>query len=250
MLNNSKTQYKVLYRNPKPESINVMESVPKVTAYLILLAIFFGILKLFVFFEVFLGIPIFQFVDASEIILYAPSEIMGSMLQYCMFVSFLYYSRTKNPHHSVVKWSMIFFLVITFAFGYLEISACFNFYPPEFSNMITEGRTIPFISFLLIWSLLYRGKVYISNSIILTFPFFIMFWISIWESSIKSRFLKSAENSKIIRIKSGNGALYKTGGNLKYLGKTAKYWYVFDSKLSIVRVIKDEEVTVSEFSLP
>jgi len=248
-MRNNKTIYKTLNRPfVKNEDFDFLENVPKITAYLLLLAIFFGILKLYVFFEVFLGVPIFQFIDASEIVLYAPSQIIGSLLLYCLLVSIIYSRRQKLFNQKLYNWFLVLFGIIAVGFGLLELYSSFNFYPPNFSSHVNEGRSIPVTIFIGVAVVLMNRNIAIPKPMMLIFPFILIFWISVSESSLIARFLKSKENVKIIKIRLTNGTYYKTGGDIKYLGRTAKYWYLYDHKRDIVRIIKDENVSLSEFA--
>lgn len=222
---------------------STLEYIPQFSAYLIILSLVYSVLKLHILFQVFLEIPIFQLIEASELILFAPSNLIENII---LFTGVLYSSgiiTDPTSHHNkfFVGLATIMICMLYYQYmapihsyansgslGILAISTCFRF-------------VIPFFTLVFIYSSRLR-KV---NLLIL--PILFIIYEAHVESFLHYNFDIKGDTVIPAKIKLNDSTVIRSTKTFKLIDRTNNFWFFYDVKKRTTRIIRDSDVQVSEF---
>lgn len=259
MLQQESTKYRIINRNTtnnnSTTSVDFFELIPKLTGYIALISLIYGIIKLQFYYGVLFKIPIFQYLDISEIILISPLSLISSLLHYfTIIVGTLYFLGTFGSRKIWKKSRKIYLIIILAIFGTTHyvvsngiLTIQFPLYKWYEALFVTLGHLAPMFAFVISGFFIDYFEVVKKYSLIMPFVFIV--WLAFSESYATYYLLTNTERAINAKLKLKDGKTLKSNKDFKYIGRTNKYWFFLLTKTGNVRAIKDEDVEVSEFNM-
>lgn len=228
-----------------------LSNIAALISFSLLIAIIFALVRLHFYYQVLLHVPIFQYIDASELVLMTPATgiIWFFYLGSNALAGFL---RKSNEFSHLQKW---IFQLIILSFGLLYLYISYMNDP-----IIREVIKWPwhykywyiFFTALILFIIAFNHKdnegpaFFRRNKFIL--PLFLTIWYALFEGWANYEVLTTSKKLNNIIVKTKSGVI-KTDSNTINAGRTKGYWFFYNRKTQITRVIKVDDIEIVDFKL-
>ena len=232
------------------ENENHLGKIPelaKLTTYSIFIAILFGVIQVHLYYHIFLHIPIFNYIETSEVILLSGSTGVSLMI-YFLGVNLPVYFIQQNSLNRFQKISTVL-ISYTLAGLYFWLAFRNDAIIREFTLLPIRNWWI--IGFLLIFLLAFNTQLestkrFMSKHKIYQ-PILLAVWMGLFTGYSNFSSLTNSNQNTKLSLKLKSGSVIKTSDNLIYAGRIQNYWFFYNRKTAYTRVFKNDDVDIADF---
>ena len=228
-------------------SIFNISKITEYTTYILIVGLIYSIAKMYFYYILLLHIPIFQYLDTSELILSFPTAIF-----LILYVGPIFAANYvgKSPRFNTEE--KILFIFILYAFVIFLIVVAKNNDPvvPQFWLLpikYWEYGIIPFLFCMYVMLKSARkGNSFFKNNIFIGILVFAL-WYGIFESFANYAVLTDNVKHTHLVMKLKSGEKIKIGDKLVYAGRTKAYWFLYNRKTQFIRVLANDDISIIDF---
>ena len=221
-----------------------LSNAAQLASFAISLGALFALLRNYIYYVLFLHIPIFQYLDLSDIILIAPTAIFWSV--YFGAIDAVNAISNSQKFNSSEK---IFYGLTLYAFaGYLTWLGFHN------EPAVEQGLKFLFRYWWLIIVLViyvairlkankndfFKRNRYVAACVL-------TIWYAIFDSWANYSVLVNPSRHIHFVMKMKNGKKLIVDKDLIYVGRSKSYWFLYNPKTAFVRAIKNDDVEITDF---
>jgi hypothetical protein len=224
--------------------------ITEITAFALFVAILFALVRLHFYYVLLLHIPIFQYLDVSEIVLMTPTTGI-TWFVYLACINIVP-KLQKNEEFTLLQKIIFSLILYALATTYVWMSYRNDSIMREVLLMpFHKGRWWWYFSLviLVVIPFLYpdkEGPKFFKKHIYIL-PLIITIWYGIYESWANYELVKEANVTAVIRIKTKTHGIINLGQNLVNAGRTKDYWFIYNRKTKFTRVIKVDDIDTVDF---
>jgi hypothetical protein len=224
-----------------------LKNIAELASSLIIAIIAFTAVKLTVYYGLFLHIPIFQYLEAGDLVIMAPTAIVW-ILYYVAINSAFFISERKLFSVPVRMFYSIFLYSLAITVYVLGIRN-----EPLFSNALWT----PFKHwwFWLYFILYVAGRMHAKSKgedFMSKFPLVGILLLTLYTAMFDSWMSYESMVHPITReemsIKLTDGERFKTTEKLLFAGRTKDYWFFYNRTNGYTRALKNEDVELTDFN--
>ncbi|MEO7214412.1 hypothetical protein [Mucilaginibacter sp.] len=234
--------------NPDNKFTLNLSNAAELTSFAIALAALFSIIRNYVYYVLLLHVPIFQYLDLSDIVLIAPSGIF-----WALYISAMEAVNFIASNEKFSKGEKIFYPVLLYvSIGLLTWIGYYN------EPIIEQGMKFLFrnwwLALPLVLYVVIRMKAIDSNK-----DFFkknryaaaciLTVWYATFDSYSNYSVLTESSRHLHFVMKMKNGVVVKVNNDIIYAGRTSNYWFLYNNKTNFVRAIKNDDVEIIDFDV-
>ncbi len=225
-----------------------LKDTAELTAAAIALAIIFSLTRNYLYYVVFLHVPIFQYCDVGEIILLAPTVIW-----WVLYFSSMKVAQELQESSNLENWERLTYPWLFYVFCILLVVLAYK-NEPIISVILSITFFIKhwwFIPLLVAYILVMmkaknRGKNYFRKNPLLAILLAAV-WYAIFDSWASYDLLKKNQGHSHQVILTKDGKKIKLNNDLVYAGRTSNYWFIYNPKTNFTRAIKADEFQLVDF---
>lgn len=231
----------------KDKYIN-LSNIAALVSFSLLIAVAFALIRCHFYFQVLLHVPIFQFVDASELVLMTA----GSAVTWTFYLganSLAGFIRKGNDFNSFQKWVFQLFL-LSFGLFYVWINYMND---PIIREVVRWPLNYWYIFFpllaLLIIAYLYPNNdmpVFLKNNRFIL-PLVLTIWYALFEGWANYEVIIKSKHTNNISVQTKSFGIIKTDSVIVNAGRTKNYWFFYNRTTHLTRVIKTEDIELIDF---
>jgi len=228
----------------KSDDLNLLAFVPQFSAFILSLTVVYAIVWLHTFYELGFHIPIFQFIDVSEIFFFAPGALFANLFILLGLTVISYILKNKSVTKSL-KIAIILFVCLLMAISmFIEIEN-----DPRITSRFYEPSYFSLQGILILYFLLSRIESFnsLAKKIKYVLPFLLMIGLALIDSYRQYMYYDKSKVSLAVKLKLKDNSVINRQSQLFFIGRTKNYWFFYNPKLKITRAVKDEDVKTSEF---
>jgi len=229
------------------EALFKIGSVAEATTFVLVIGFIYGILRSYLYYNILLHVPIFQYLDVTEILLSFPTVFYLTMYALPMFIA-VYITRSNT----IPNREKLFYAVALIAFALIIIRITGNNDP-----IIAAYYTLPhkykyFYYPPLLWFVYVvfmgarKNDSFFKNNFLIGIIMFSV-WYGGFESFANYQILLGEGTHLNYRLKFKDGKLLHTDKKTLYAGRTKNYWFFYDKQTKYVRAIKNDDVVTVDF---
>ncbi len=232
---------------PNEITFNKIPEIAKLGAYIIFLSVLLGLIEAEFYYQLLLHIPIFQYMDASEVVLFSPGTGITLLIYYLGIFLLGYFAKEHT-----LNW---FTKSVTLA---ITISLTIVFFKIAYNNdqVIKEMTRLPLNHWWYIIAIVILVVAYgeflpgvkdftIKHSQFK--PILIAFWYGLVVAYLNYYVLTESQTILKVNVKLKSGVKFSTSKNLIFAGKTKNYWFFYNRKSKFTRILKEEEISTADF---
>jgi len=228
-------------------------NIPHVLTFGLFLAILFEVIKADLYYEMLLHISIFQYMDVSEIaLLSAETGVVWVLYLGPFFILIFLWNHNKPP--KFIK-AIIYSLLLAFQL-LIMLTAYKN--NPLFAAKIDNpfGTYWAIIGWLIFIPTTMLGSYFfnliitrkLDNKIaVLIISLVLVVGIATFECFMNYSLVTGNYKLNDVKIKFNSGVVLETNNITVSIGRTKNYWFFYNRKTKIVRVIKNDSVNIVDF---
>jgi hypothetical protein len=235
--------------NEKDKYLN-LSNITSIVSFSLLIGIVFVLVRFHFYYQVLLHVPIFQFVDASELLLMAPASAI-IWIFYLGSMELGKFIRRSDDFTKFQKW--VFQLTLV-AFGWFYV----------WINYLNDPIVRQFIkwpwhyAYWYIWFpilMLFvvafssqdpQGPVFFKkNRFIL--PLVLTVWYGLFEGWANYEVVKKSKHTNAMTVKTKMFGVIRTDSVIINAGNTRNYWFYYNRNTHITTAIKKDDIEITEF---
>jgi hypothetical protein len=228
----------------KFDDLNLLVFIPQFSAFILSLTVVYAMVWLHAFYELGFHIPIFQFIDISEIFFFAPGAVLANLFILLGFTVIAYIIKNKSLTKSlkVAVIVIVFLSMITSMF--IEIGN-----DPRITSEFYEPSYFSLWGILILYMFLSRIESFNSlvKKIKYVLPFLLIIGLALIDAYRQYIYYDKSKVNLTVKLKLKDNSTINKKSQLFFIGRTKNYWFFYNPKLKITRTIKDEDVKTSEF---
>lgn len=230
---------------------NHLTNIPelaKLVTYAVFIAILFGVIQVHLYYHVFLHIPIFQYIETSEVILLSGSTGV-SLIIYYLGISLPVYLNNQNELNTFQKISTVL-ISYTLAGLYFWLAYRNDAIIREFTILPMKHWWV--IGFLVIFLIAFNTQLDTTKRFVnrhrIYQPILLAVWMGLFTGySHYSALTNSKHNVKLI-IKLKSGSTINTNKNIIFAGRIQNFWFIYNRESKYTRIINNEDVDVVDIN--
>jgi len=225
--------------------INIAE-ISKYTTFILIIGFTYSISRTYFYYVLSLHVPVFQYLDVSDILLNFPSQFFFLIQASLLLFAYKIVSSTLFIKPIAIFYCFIvllFMLVISMIVG-INDEIIAKIIRVLFHNWILDI----FLVFILF--VFWKGREALFP-ILRKYSFFIILAFTVGCSIIDSTanyyiLVEKRQNLSLV-LKLKDGSITFTTPTIEYAGRTKNYWFFYNQKTGYVRVIKNDDVSLADF---
>jgi hypothetical protein len=233
----------------KDKYIN-LSNIASLASYSLLMGVTFALLHYHFYFQVLLHVPIFQFIDASELLLIT-AQAGIPWIFFIGAISLVNFLKRNNDFTVLQKW-VFQLLILSLSILYLGI----NFLNDPIIREVIEWPShykywyiYTFVLIVFVIAYVYpnpTGPIFFQkNKFIL--PLIITIWYALYGGWINYEVVTKSDHTNNIVIQTKSFGTIKTDSVIINAGRTKNYWFYYNRKTHVTRVIKIEDIEFTDF---
>jgi hypothetical protein len=210
------------------------------------LGISFSIIRNYLYYVLYLHVPIFQYLSLSDIVLIAPSGIF-----WAIYFSSMDTVNTLAKSNQFLPIEKLFYALLLYTFAGLLTYIGFHNEPivEQSLKVIIRHPWYLIILVLYVGIRMYSQK---KNSDFFsknryTAAFILCIWYASFDSYASYSVLTNPSRHLHLIMKTKKGDRIDVKKDLVYAGRTNDYWFLYNAKTKYVRVIKNDDIDVIDF---
>lgn len=227
-----------------------LSNIASLVSFSLFISVIFSLLRYHFYFQVLLHIPIFQLIDASELVLMTA----GTGITWIFYLganSLAAFIRKRDDFTLFQKW-VFQLIILSIGLLYLWINY-FN------DPIIREFIKLPwhykywyiFFPTLILFIVAYTypdsdGPIFFKkNRLIL--PLLLTLWYALFEGWANYEVITKSKNTNNMTVQTKSFGLIKTDSIIVNAGRTKNYWFYYNRNTHVTRVIKTDDIDFVDF---
>lgn len=237
--------------NDKDKYVN-LSNIGSIVTFLLLIAVTFALVRYHFYFQVFLHIPIFQFIDASELALITA----GTGIKLLFYLGALFLPTFLLGEKDFNNFQKISFTLIIYALGGLYV--WINYLgDPVFREFFRSPFRYPYLGVFLPVVILFIVAYFYPNFSMPVFlrknrlilPIIFALWYAFFESWAAYQVVLKSKHTQNIILQTKSFGIIKTDSIIVDAGRTKNYWFFYNRNTGLTRVIKTEDIEFVDFDM-
>ena len=233
--------------HPKVEKFTLsLSNAAELASFALALGITFSIIRNYLYYVLYLHVPIFQYLSLSDVVLIAPSGIFWAI-----------YYPSIDAANMVAKslqftlWQKLFFGLALYVFAGWLTWLGFHNEPIVEQALKIVFRHPWYIALIILYVCIMMHAQKSNNDFFnknrYTAALILCIWYAAFDSHASYSVLTNSSRHIHIVMKMRNNSKIDIDNNVIYAGRTNDYWFLYDSKTKFVRVLKNEDIEVADF---
>ena len=228
-----------------------LSNIGSIISFLLLIAVCFAIVRYHFYFQVFLHIPIFQFIDASELVLITAT----AGIKWIFYLGAVFLPIFILKEKGFTNLQKLFFSIIVLTLGVFYVRTNY-LNDPVFRESLRLAKSWEylrmFLPLLILFIIAYYYKTingpefFKKNKFII--PLIFTFWYGFFESWVNYKMVKKSNYIENVVLHIKTGEIIKTDSVIVNAGRTKEYWFFYNRNLKTTRIIKTENIDFIQFN--
>jgi hypothetical protein len=227
-----------------------LSNIASLISFSLFIAVIFSLLRYHFYFQVLLHVPIFQFIDASELVLMTA----GTGITWIFYLganSLANFIRKEDDFTGFQKW-VFQLIILSIGLLYLWINY-FN------DPIIREFIKWPwhykywhiYFTTLILFVIAYsykgsKGQIFFEKNKLII-PLLLTLWYALFEGWANYEVVTKSEHTNNITVQTKSMGVIKTDSIIVNAGRTKSYWFFYNRNTHITRAIKTEDIEFVDF---
>jgi len=216
----------------------------KLLTYSVFIAILFGVIHVHLYYYVLLHIPIFEYIETSEIILLSGSTGVSLVI---------YYIGINLPSYFINQTDLNKFQKATTVILSMTISGLYFWFAYRNDPIIREMVMLPLrywwlLIFLIVFLMAFNHEIESTKKFMskhrIYQPILLAIWWGLFIGYAHYNTLLTGKNNLKFTIKLKSGKQIKTTKHIVYAGRIQNFWFIYNRETKTTRIIKNDEVDV------
>jgi|GEM_PF-2278288 len=234
-------------QDPKVEKFTLtLSNAAELASFALALGLTFSIIRNYLYYVLYLHVPVFQYLSLSDVVLIAPSGIF-----WAIYYSSIDAANVVTKSLQFTLWQKLFFGLALYVFAGWLIWIGFHNEPIVEQSLKIVFRYPWYIALIVLYvSIMIHAQKSNSNFFSknrYTAAFILCIWYAAFDSYASYSVLTNPSRHIHLVMKTKNNNKVDINQNVIYAGRTNDYWFLYDSKTKFVRVLKNEDVEVVDF---
>jgi len=230
------------------DNLSKIPEIAKLISYVLFLSILLGVVEAEIYFQLFLHIPIFQYMDATEVVLFSPGTGVTLLVYYLGIVVAGYFLKEPNLYWFTKLVAILATLVVWGLFFKIAYNN-----DPVIHEMIVLPLHYWWYLILVVFFTFAFGEYFPGTKQFIDKhkqfrPILLTFWYGLVVGYLNYYVLIENHRNVNVIVKLKSGIQVSTNNKLIYAGRTKNYWFFYDRQSKFTRVIKDEDVRIADFN--
>ncbi|NCD69518.1 hypothetical protein [Mucilaginibacter agri] len=212
----------------------------------------FAVVKLFIFYQLFLHVPIFQYTDVIDVIAMAPTAVFWAIFMGSIEAGMFVFESNK-----LIKAEKYLYGLMAYGLAIFITVIAYRNDPGIRLALIIPIRywyyfVVPFVIYVVTVMYIQEnttqagGNFMVKNKVIAVVIFTI--WYAIFDSFANYTALNTPQTHLDYRLKFKNGQQLRTVKNIYFVGRSKGFWFIYNSSTESVRVINNEDVELVDIN--
>ncbi|MFI5138276.1 MAG: hypothetical protein ACHQIM_10660 [Sphingobacteriales bacterium] len=229
------------------KSVFNIAKITEYTTYLLVVGLTYSIAKMYFYYVLLLHVPIFQYVDTTELVLSFPTAIF-----LILYVGPIYTANYILKSEKFNKEERILFVLILYTFVIFLFVVAKNNDPvvQQFWMLPIKYWKYGVIPFLFYLYVMVKGAKredsFFKKNVFIGILVFAL-WYGIFESFANYAVLTDKVKHTHFTIKLKSGEKIEANGKLIYAGRTKGYWFLYNRETRFVRALKNDDISIIDF---
>lgn len=228
-----------------------LSNAGSIASFCLLIAVIFAVLRFHFYYQILLHVPIFQFIDASELVLITA----GYGIKWLIYLGFGYLPVFINSESGFTNFQRAAFNMIIAVLSLFYLWIIFHNDPLlrqsiswplyfEYWHLIIYGLFVLYLFAFLHPSL--KGPVFFQQNKYLL-PIILTIYYASFEGLISYQALMISKHNNTVIVKTKNFGIIKTDSIIVDAGRTKNYWFFYDRSKHLTTCIKTDDIETMQF---
>lgn len=227
-----------------------LQNITSIVSLSFFIGIVFTLVRYHFYYQVLLHIPIFQFIDTSELLLMAPSSAI-LWIFYIGSMELAKFIKKSDDFTSFQKWVFQITLLLIGLF-YVWINYLNDPIVRQFIKLPWHYRYwYIYFPLLIVFIIAFTGKdsrgpvFFRKNKFIL--PLILTIWYALFEGWANYEVVTTSKHTNGMTVKTKNLVIIKTDSVVINAGYTKNYWFYYNRSTHITTALKRDDIETIEF---